>query len=52
MIAAGQANKEIARRLGISKFTVGAHLARVFAKLGVHSRVTLAARLMRRINLP
>lgn len=50
LVASGQANKEIARRLGISRFTVGAHLARVFAKLSVHNRLQLAAQLMRRID--
>ena len=38
-LAAGESNKEIARRLGISPNTVKTHLARVFEKLGVQRRV-------------
>ncbi|HEY7639104.1 MAG TPA: LuxR C-terminal-related transcriptional regulator [Steroidobacteraceae bacterium] len=45
LIAQGFANKAIGRRLGISPFTVGAHLARTYSKLGVSSRSALAARI-------
>lgn len=41
----GFANKAIGRRLGISSFTVGAHLARTYSKLGVSRRSALAARI-------
>jgi DNA-binding CsgD family transcriptional regulator len=36
---------EIAQRLGMSTRTVGNHLARAYAKLGVHDRIRAAARL-------
>ncbi len=39
ILAAGQSNKEIARRLGISPNTVKTHVARVYEKLGVRRRV-------------
>jgi DNA-binding CsgD family transcriptional regulator len=38
-LAAGESNKEIARRLGISPNTVKTHVARVYAKLAVERRV-------------
>ncbi len=38
-LAAGESNKEIARRLGISPNTVKTHVARVFDKLAVQRRV-------------
>ena len=52
LIAQGCHNKEIARRLGISPFTVGAHLARAFTKLGVSSRSALTARIVGRMGMP
>jgi DNA-binding NarL/FixJ family response regulator len=42
LVAAGLRNKQIARQLGISPFTVGAHLVRIYCKLGVDSRCALA----------
>ena len=45
LIAQGFDKKAIGRRLGISPFTVGTHLARTYAKLGVNSRAALAARI-------
>ncbi|MEJ0027148.1 MAG: response regulator transcription factor [Rhizomicrobium sp.] len=47
LVAAGQANKEIARRLSISEDTVKAHMKNIFAKLGVSDRtqaVTVSAK--------
>lgn len=43
--AAGRKNREIAAELFMSPKTVEAHLARVYRKLGVHSRAELAGRL-------
>ena len=42
MAAAGDAVKQIAGELGISYFTVKAHLRAVYEKLGIHDRVRLA----------
>lgn len=44
LIALGWPNKQIADRLHISEWTVSAHLRRVFAKLGVHSRAAMVYR--------
>jgi DNA-binding CsgD family transcriptional regulator len=38
-LAAGESNKEMGRRLGISPNTVKTHVARVYEKLGVQRRV-------------
>jgi DNA-binding CsgD family transcriptional regulator len=45
LAAAGLSNREIGQRLLLSHRTVGAHLYRVFPKLGITSRRQLAARL-------
>jgi DNA-binding CsgD family transcriptional regulator len=50
LITCGCSDKEIARRLGISTHTVGAHMARCFAKLGVHKRAELAATIARKVS--
>jgi DNA-binding NarL/FixJ family response regulator len=42
MVAEGLANKEIARRLGISEKTVKAHLTSVFRQIGVTDRTQAA----------
>ncbi|WP_460443894.1 helix-turn-helix domain-containing protein, partial [Amycolatopsis cihanbeyliensis] len=47
LVAGGETNREIARRLVISHRTVDHHLRNIFAKLGVRSRVRLAALLAR-----
>jgi DNA-binding NarL/FixJ family response regulator len=44
LAARGFANKEIAQQLYVTVRTVEAHLSKVYAKLGVRSRVELAAR--------
>ena len=46
IVAAGYPNKTIAAVLEISSWTVGTHLRRVFAKLGVGSRAAMVARLL------
>ena len=51
MVAAGYPNKTIAAVLDISSWTVGTHLRRVFAKLGVGSRAAMVANLIKKSNL-
>jgi DNA-binding NarL/FixJ family response regulator len=41
-VADGLANKDIARRLGITEMTVKGHLSVVFSKLGVRNRTQAA----------
>ena len=43
LVAAGQTNKEIAARLGLSAFTVRNHVGRVFTKLKLSKRAQLGA---------
>lgn len=50
LVGQGLANKQIARRLGISERTVKAHLTSVFQRVGVTDRVQAA--LWARSNLP
>jgi DNA-binding CsgD family transcriptional regulator len=45
LAASGLTNKEVAATLIVSQKTVEAHLARVYRKLGIHSRAELGARL-------
>ena len=42
LVVDGASNREVARRLYVSVRTVEVHVGRVFAKLGVHTRVELA----------
>lgn len=44
LIAQGHANKQVARRLHISEWTVSTHVRRVFAKLSVDSRAAMVYR--------
>ena len=46
LIVAGKTNREIATQLSISTRTVENHIAAIFAKLGVHSRLQIAVRSM------
>ena len=43
LVAAGKRNRDVAAALFVSEKTVESHLARIYDKLGVHSRVALAA---------
>ena len=45
MVAKGLSNKQIAAALGISAWTVSTHLRRMYAKLDVHSRAGMVARI-------
>jgi DNA-binding NarL/FixJ family response regulator len=48
LLATGEPNKAIARRLGISPATVKFHVAALLGKLGAHSRSEVAAIALRR----
>lgn len=50
LAADGLTNRLIGERLYISRRTVQTHLAHVFAKLGLSSRVELATQASRRVN--
>jgi DNA-binding NarL/FixJ family response regulator len=43
LVAGGATNRQIAEKLVISERTVGTHLSRIYAKLGISSRAALAA---------
>lgn len=45
LVAAGLTNREIAAELHLSQRTVECHVAHIFTKLDVRSRVTLAIRM-------
>jgi DNA-binding NarL/FixJ family response regulator len=49
-VADGLTNKEIAARIHLTERTVKAHLAAIFAKLGVRDRLQLAVKLTTRHN--
>ena len=51
-VAAGDANKQIALRLGIGESTVKTHLLRIYEKLGVDSRTRAATLALERGFLP
>ncbi len=44
LVAAGLSNKEVAAKLVVTVRTVEAHLSKIYAKLGIRSRTTLATR--------
>ncbi|HLW96940.1 MAG TPA: response regulator transcription factor [Solirubrobacteraceae bacterium] len=45
LMAHGQSNEEIARRLGLQRNTVKFHISQIFRRLGVRNRIEAAARL-------
>src|SRR5262249_5555134 len=47
LVAAGKTNKDIAAALYLSEKTIESHLARIYDKLGVHSRAALTAIIVR-----
>lgn len=50
LVASGATNRQIAAKLVISERTVGTHLSRIYAKLGVSSRAALAAQRTRDVE--
>lgn len=50
MVMKGYPNKTIAKVLDISVWTVGTHLRRIFAKLGVGTRASMVAQLLEADN--
>lgn len=50
LVAAGLTTKEIARRLDLSRHTVGKLLERLFARNGLHSRTEAVARWISRVS--
>ncbi len=44
LIALGRSNKQVAHQLGISEWTISAHLRRIYIKLGVDSRAAMVYR--------
>jgi ATP/maltotriose-dependent transcriptional regulator MalT len=51
-VASGDTNREVAAALFLSEKTIGSHLARIYEKLGVHSRAALAMIVARETDLP
>ncbi|HEU4421606.1 MAG TPA: helix-turn-helix transcriptional regulator, partial [Pilimelia sp.] len=49
LVAEGMTNRQVGEALYLSPKTVGIHLSRVYAKLGVSRRAALAARLARHL---
>ena len=47
LVASGRTNKDIAAALYLSEKTIETHLARIYDKLGVHSRAALTAMIVR-----
>jgi DNA-binding CsgD family transcriptional regulator len=50
LVANGKCDKEIARTLGISGYTVREHIRRTFAKLGVSRRTAIVSYVLRSIR--
>jgi DNA-binding CsgD family transcriptional regulator len=49
LVARGRTNKQIGTVLEISEWTVATHLRRMFAKLNVHSKAAMVARILDRV---
>jgi DNA-binding CsgD family transcriptional regulator len=52
LVAEGNCDKQIARRLGISGYTVREHIRRTFAKLNVSRRAAIVAHVLRHMSKP
>jgi DNA-binding CsgD family transcriptional regulator len=52
LVARGLTNPQIAKQLYVSRHTVDSHLKHVYAKLGLSSRVELAAAVARAVEIP
>jgi DNA-binding NarL/FixJ family response regulator len=50
LVALGQQNKQIAKQLNISEWTVSTHLRRIFMKLSVETRAAMVYRCFASIN--
>ena len=50
LVANDRTNKQIAKTLGISVWTVSTHLRRIFAKLDVHSRAGMVGAVVELMN--
>ncbi len=50
LVAEGLANKEIAKRLGITTHTVSNYLFRIYNKLGISSRVELVLSVVKEVQ--
>jgi DNA-binding CsgD family transcriptional regulator len=50
LVASGKCDKEIARALGISGYTVREHIRRTFAKLGVSRRTAIVSYVLRSLK--
>ena len=50
LVALGYCNKQISNQLGISEWTVSAHMRRIFSKLSVDSRAAMVYRCASLIN--
>jgi DNA-binding CsgD family transcriptional regulator len=52
LVAEGNCDKQIARRLGISGYTVREHIRRTFAKLNVSRRAAIVAHVLKYMRKP
>jgi DNA-binding CsgD family transcriptional regulator len=52
LVAEGNCDKQIARKLGISGYTVREHIRRTFAKLNVSRRAAIVAHVLKYMRKP